>query len=479
MVEERVEDLFNRARAALEVVGDGIDNRNVYEFVMDRVLPVMDNVGPSQFYELANDILHPLAHAFVRTHQQEVAEVVDTPMKGLNQRAGEVSSAASTAQGRVAQRRVTPSPPQRSESNGSIIQRAVESIRSSSFYSFNPTLADYLIRIVRQIEQGDIIPISMLFCPHSHMDLACGGRGCHVHTCPTAEMVKKFAAALPSHRINFGNPLQPIRNIMVLNGRERCITKCEHDGSDKTPTPTPQVTPKPTCRPYAREEGTATAALVNIFAKAVHQLGAHVFIVNHGGWGIYNHFFRYLAYAFFAAVVCKGTHIHTYCTRRLAFGRWATREIQGFRISQYVKAMSDAIGDVYDKAGKSLLESIFDIFTRDQGVPFVHQDFLSIENQQASDQSTRLVQAHPHYRAIRDEVVWEHRFAQLEEYRRVHGNANVPQSPRGLGRWVNNQRSRPGRVSVARRARLNSIGFAWNSRDAVWDQRFAELDKPL
>ena len=76
MNEGRVEDLFNRARAALEVVGDGIDNRNVYEFVMDRVLPAMDNVGPSQFYELANDILHPLAHEFVQTHQQEV-EVVE------------------------------------------------------------------------------------------------------------------------------------------------------------------------------------------------------------------------------------------------------------------------------------------------------------------------------------------------------------------------------------------------------------------
>ena len=35
-------------------------------------------------------------------------------------------------------------------------------------------------------------------------------------------------------------------------------------------------------------------------------------------------------------------------------------------LSQYVKAMSDVIGDVYDKAGKSLLESIFDFFTCDQ-----------------------------------------------------------------------------------------------------------------
>ena len=45
MNEERVEDLFNRARDALQAVGLGIDNRNVYEFVMDRVLPVASSSG--------------------------------------------------------------------------------------------------------------------------------------------------------------------------------------------------------------------------------------------------------------------------------------------------------------------------------------------------------------------------------------------------------------------------------------------------
>ena len=115
-------------------------------------------------------------------------------------------------------------------------------------------------------------------------------------------------------------------------------------------------------------------------------------------------------------------------------------------------------------------------------VPYVHPDFLSSENRQASERSTRLVRAHPRYSAIHD-AVWDHRFAQLEEFISRHGHAEVPRSTPGLGEWVHNQRNRQGSMSTARRARLDSIGFVWNARDtqarndAAWDEMFAQLEE--
>ena len=67
-------------------------------------------------------------------------------------------------------------------------------------------------------------------------------------------------------------------------------------------------------------------------------------------------------------------------------------------------------------------------------------------------------------RATPVSVDWKVRFKQLEEYKRVHGNCNVPQryqpNPQ-LGTWVNNQRTKEETTSENKRNQLNSIGFVW------------------
>ena len=65
-------------------------------------------------------------------------------------------------------------------------------------------------------------------------------------------------------------------------------------------------------------------------------------------------------------------------------------------------------------------------------------------------------------------VDWEVRFQQLVDYKRVHGDCNVPQSYKAnqqLGRWVSTQRTNKETMSEERRKRLNSIGFTWKVRE--------------
>jgi hypothetical protein len=64
---------------------------------------------------------------------------------------------------------------------------------------------------------------------------------------------------------------------------------------------------------------------------------------------------------------------------------------------------------------------------------------------------------------------WEEMFQQLVEYKRLHGDTNVPQRSgkySELGTWVRNQRAakrynRP--IIAARGKRLDEIGFKWRS----------------
>ena len=61
-------------------------------------------------------------------------------------------------------------------------------------------------------------------------------------------------------------------------------------------------------------------------------------------------------------------------------------------------------------------------------------------------------------------VDWEIRFQQLVEYKRVHGNCNVPHEYKAnpqLGTWVRTQRTKKETMSENRRNQLNSIGFVW------------------
>lgn len=64
---------------------------------------------------------------------------------------------------------------------------------------------------------------------------------------------------------------------------------------------------------------------------------------------------------------------------------------------------------------------------------------------------------------------WESVFDRLVEYKRVHGNCDVPQhypKDKRLGKWVNTQRTtfKRGKIQPDRKRQLDSIGFVWNMR---------------
>ena len=76
---------------------------------------------------------------------------------------------------------------------------------------------------------------------------------------------------------------------------------------------------------------------------------------------------------------------------------------------------------------------------------------------------------------------WEARFQELVEYKRVHGNCNVPREYKEnppLGSWVRKQRTKKETMSEERRKKLNSIGFTWKFRYRIpvpWEVRFQQL----
>ena len=57
----------------------------------------------------------------------------------------------------------------------------------------------------------------------------------------------------------------------------------------------------------------------------------------------------------------------------------------------------------------------------------------------------------------------EERLRQLEEYKKKHGDCNVPQRYEKLGEWVHTQRKRAkkGTLPAETRARLDALGFEW------------------
>jgi hypothetical protein len=70
---------------------------------------------------------------------------------------------------------------------------------------------------------------------------------------------------------------------------------------------------------------------------------------------------------------------------------------------------------------------------------------------------------------------WENMFALLVAYKESHGHCNVPQATPQLGGWCNNQRNRKDKLSQEQIARLDAIGFCWDPKAAIWNQRIAEL----
>ena len=75
--------------------------------------------------------------------------------------------------------------------------------------------------------------------------------------------------------------------------------------------------------------------------------------------------------------------------------------------------------------------------------------------------------------------LWELRFGELMDYRREHGDCNVPQSRGSLGVWVSGRRAdfKRGKLSDERVARLEGIGFVWDPQEQEWLVRFDELTK--
>jgi Helicase associated domain len=77
---------------------------------------------------------------------------------------------------------------------------------------------------------------------------------------------------------------------------------------------------------------------------------------------------------------------------------------------------------------------------------------------------------------------WEARFIELKDYRDLFGDCDVPDAWREnpqLGKWVMNQRvlQHVGKLSPARKLRLDSLGFVWDIKDSNWDARFNELKR--
>jgi len=252
-----------------------------------------------------------------------------------------------------------------------VIRDTTHRIRTSDYYEEYHILSEYLIRILQEVEPGDIIPISMLLCPHPNKSLHCGGWGCHGKSCPTIRNLIKFAESLPQSRIRFGNAGQPIDNMMVVNIREKCSGSGCMNYGDIVDTVSP--TTKPTCCGATQEEGRATASLLNWFATAAMFLGASgIIIFNHGGYSLKKHFFPHLDQDIITTSP-DGVHISLY-SRRFKLP-WPSRWIQGNRITgivdRHCKDWSAFLTKHSMPRTKSILQSLND------RLPFVNSDFIN------------------------------------------------------------------------------------------------------
>ena len=78
------------------------------------------------------------------------------------------------------------------------------------------------------------------------------------------------------------------------------------------------------------------------------------------------------------------------------------------------------------------------------------------------------------------ESSWEMKFDALKEYKKNHGNCNVPQGwaeNKQLGRWVGRQREayQDKKLSNDRVRRLKDIGFVWEPYESDWEEMFEVL----
>jgi hypothetical protein len=80
------------------------------------------------------------------------------------------------------------------------------------------------------------------------------------------------------------------------------------------------------------------------------------------------------------------------------------------------------------------------------------------------------------------DTTWEQMFSALTEYKRKHGDCNVPQKwseNRQLGTWVSTQRQvkRKAKLPKGLVRRLDALGFVWDPANEHWEEMFAALEK--
>lgn len=74
-------------------------------------------------------------------------------------------------------------------------------------------------------------------------------------------------------------------------------------------------------------------------------------------------------------------------------------------------------------------------------------------------------------------LLWERRHAELVKWRAERGNCNVPKAEGKLGRWVVRQRElqKKGKLEKGRKKMLDELDFVWNTNEAAWETRYAQL----
>lgn len=79
------------------------------------------------------------------------------------------------------------------------------------------------------------------------------------------------------------------------------------------------------------------------------------------------------------------------------------------------------------------------------------------------------------------DLVWECRYKELVEWKKIHGHCEVPQKNGSLGRWVHRQREskHKNNMSEERTQKLYELGFVWRQKSSrptdTWDERFQQL----
>ena len=77
------------------------------------------------------------------------------------------------------------------------------------------------------------------------------------------------------------------------------------------------------------------------------------------------------------------------------------------------------------------------------------------------------------------ELSWEMGFASLLEFQKSEGHCDVPQhyvlDDTKLGHWVRSQRKAETDMPLARKERLNELGFVWDVPAKIWEEGYVKL----